>query len=148
MTTSPHLITFGTPLHKMERGKYFSFNTGSLLHSVEKGMNSPKAKKGMRIFIFGILFFILGGGFASAQTTFDPLSIGVGARALGMGKAYVAVAEDSDTIFTNPAGLGEIDNFQFTSMSGKIMEEVNYTLFGGVYPIGNKQAIGIGYVAA
>ena len=49
---------------------------------------------------------------ASAQTTFDPLSIAVGARALGMGKAYVAVAEDGDTIFTNPAGLGEIDTFK------------------------------------
>ena len=78
-----------------------------------------------------------------AQTTFDPLSIGVGARAMGMGKAYVAVAEDCDTIFTNPAGLGEIDAFQLSSMSGKIFDEVQYLQFGGVYPLGRKNAFGV-----
>lgn len=83
-----------------------------------------------------------------AQTTFDPLSIGVGARAMGMGKAYTAVAEESDAIFTNPAGLGEIDSFQFTSMSTKILEDVHYTVLGGVYPLGERSALGIGYAAA
>ena len=100
-------------------------------------------------FAFCVLIFALVGyGSAYAQTTFDPLSIGVGARALGMGKAYVAVAEEGDTIFTNPAGLGEIDSFQFTSMSGKVLEDVNYIVLGGAYPLGKKSAIGIGYAAA
>ncbi|KPJ68825.1 hypothetical protein AMJ44_05415 [candidate division WOR-1 bacterium DG_54_3] len=85
---------------------------------------------------------------AFAQTTFDPMSIGVGARALGMGKAYVAVGEEGDTIFTNPAGLGEIDSFQFTSMSGKVLDDVTYTVLGGVYPFGERSAFGIGYAAA
>ncbi|MBU0671968.1 MAG: PorV/PorQ family protein [Candidatus Margulisbacteria bacterium] len=76
------------------------------------------------------------------------MAIGVGARALGMGKAYVAVAENSDTIFNNPAGLGEIDAFEFTSMSGSLLEEVQYTVLGGVYPLGERSAIGIGYAAA
>ncbi|MFH1825971.1 MAG: PorV/PorQ family protein [bacterium] len=82
-----------------------------------------------------------------AQTTLDPLSIGVGARALGMGKAFVAVAEDGDTIFTNPAGLGEIDSFNFTSMSARILEDVNYTMLGGVYPLGARTAWGLGYIS-
>jgi hypothetical protein len=94
------------------------------------------------------LFVILFSTAVFAQTTFDPLAIGVGARALGMGKAYVAVAEDGETIFTNPAGLGEIDNFKFTSMSGFVLEDVNYTVLGGVYPLGEKTAIGIGYVSS
>lgn len=102
--------------------------------------------------IFWLLPCLPAGGYLGdcifAQTTFDPMTIGAGARALGMGKAYVAVAEDGDTIFTNPAGLGEIDNFQFTSMAGTVMEELNYSILGGVYPIGGKQAIGIGYVCA
>ena len=85
---------------------------------------------------------------AFAQTTFDPLSIGVGARAMGMGKAYVAVAEDGDTIFTNPAGLGEIDSFEFVSMSASLLDEVHYTVLGGVFPIGDKSAFGIGYADA
>lgn len=98
--------------------------------------------------IVGIL--LLGLGFSStfAQTTFDPLVIGVGARAMGMGKAYAAVAEEGDTIFTNPAGLGEIDSFQFTSMSANLLEDVTYTVLGGVYPLGGKSAVGIGYAAA
>ncbi len=85
---------------------------------------------------------------AHAQTAFDPLAISVGARALGMGKAYVAVAEEGDTIFTNPAGLGEIDSFQFSSMSANILEDVNYTVLGGVYPLGARSAVGLGYAAA
>lgn len=95
-----------------------------------------------------ILIAILATTPSIGQTTFDPMSIGVGARALGMGKAYVAVAENCDAIFTNPAGLGETDSFKFTSMSGKILEEVNYTLLGSVYPLGEKSAIGIGFVSS
>jgi hypothetical protein len=83
-----------------------------------------------------------------AQTTFDPTYIGVGARALGMGKACVAAADEGDTIFTNPAGLGEIDYFKATSLSGKLLEEVNYTMLGGVYPLGQRSAFGLGYVGA
>jgi len=83
-----------------------------------------------------------------AATTFDPMLIGAGARSLGMGKAYVAIGEDGDTIFNNPAGLGEIDSFKFISMSGKILEDASYTMLGWAYPLGNKQAFGIGYVGA
>jgi hypothetical protein len=94
------------------------------------------------------LFLILLAGQSIAQTTFDPLAIAVGARALGMGKAYVAAAEDGEAVFTNPAGLGEIDSFKFTSMSGRVLEDVNYTALGGVYPMGAKSALGFGYAAA
>lgn len=95
-----------------------------------------------------IWIMLLGFNAAVAQTTFDPLSIGVGARALGMGRAYVAVAENTDTIFTNPAGLGEIDSFEFVSMSGSLFQDVNYTVLGSVYPLGAKSAFGLGYVNA
>ncbi|MFC1571277.1 PorV/PorQ family protein [Candidatus Margulisiibacteriota bacterium] len=102
----------------------------------------------IRIWLLVIISSLVIVSWSLAQTTFDPLTVGVGARALGMGKAYVAVAEDGDTIFFNPAGLGEIDTFQFSSMSGTIMEDVNYTMLGGVYPLGAKSALGIGYTAA
>jgi hypothetical protein len=135
------------PINTSPRHSFHSCHP-SPLENGEGNELRRRRKKGVRIWT---LVFILILGFchsAFAQTTFDPLSVGVGARALGMGKAYVAVAEDGDTIFTNPAGLGEIDAFQFTTMSGTILEEVNYTVFGGVYPIGNKGAIGIGYASA
>ncbi len=50
-----------------------------------------------------IIFLLLPVSFAYALTA-DPMDLGVGARSLGMGKAYVGVAEDSDTLFVNPAG--------------------------------------------
>ena len=65
-----------------------------------------------------------------------------------MGGAYAAVAADGDTIFNNPAGLGEIDHFKLTSMSGNLLEDVNYVVLGGVYPLGNRSAVGVGYAGA
>ncbi len=109
----------------------------------------PKAHNHLT-FVIGhlTLLLITLGLSASAQTSFDPMTLSVGAKAMGMGKAYVAVAEDCETIFSNPAGLGEIDSFRFTSMSATILEDVHYTLLGGVYPLGERSAIGIGYVSA
>jgi hypothetical protein len=43
--------------------------------------------------------------------TFDGqfLKIGIGARAAGMGGAFVAVADDASAVFWNPAGLARLD---------------------------------------
>ncbi|PIS28233.1 hypothetical protein COT42_08685 [Candidatus Saganbacteria bacterium CG08_land_8_20_14_0_20_45_16] len=95
------------------------------------------------VIIFNLTLFL---NPALAHTAFDPMTIGVGARALGMGKAYVAVAEGGDALFTNPAGLGETDSFKFTSMSSRLLEDVNYTLLGAIYPMGEKSAVGLGYI--
>ena len=44
--------------------------------------------------------------------TFDGqfLKIGIGARASGMGGAYVAVADDPSAVFWNPAGIARLDD--------------------------------------
>ena len=76
----------------------------------------------------------------------DPMTIGVGARALGMGKAYVGVAEDGDAVFMNPAGLARITNAKLSSMYASVMNDVNYTVIGGAYPYGEKSAIGAGMI--
>ena len=60
----------------------------------------------------------------------DPMYIGVGARPLGMGKAYVAVAEDGDTVFVNPAGLGKVLTPKLTSMYTSLLGDVNYVVLG------------------
>ena len=100
----------------------------------------------LSLFGFGISDF--GSCPALAQATYDPLTISVGARALGMGRAYVAVAEDGDAIFTNPAGLGEIDSFNFLTMSGSVLEDVQYSVLGAVFPLGDQTAWGMGYTVA
>jgi hypothetical protein len=85
---------------------------------------------------------------AQAGVIADPMSIGVGARPLGMGRAYVGVAEDGDTIFMNPAGLARINTPKLSSMYSSLMGDINYTVVGGVYPYGENGAIGAGFINA
>lgn len=76
----------------------------------------------------------------------DPMYIGVGARPLGMGKAFVAMAEDADGIFVNPAGLGSIYSPKITSMYANVLGDVNYMVLGGAYPHTENSAIGAGII--
>ena len=69
--------------------------------------------------------------------TADPMDLSVGARSMGMGKAYVAVAEDAETVFVNPAGLGTISTLKLSSMYTSLLDDLNYTVISGVYPMDN-----------
>ncbi len=82
-----------------------------------------------------------------ASSVIDPTEIGVGARPLGMGKAFNSVADDGSALFMNPAGLTAVDKFSIISMSGNLINEVPYMMLGGAWraPAG---VIGIGYVGA
>lgn len=53
--------------------------------------------------------------------TFDGqfLKIGIGARAAGMGNAFVAIADDASAVYWNPAGLARLDPDQ-TELMGNI----------------------------
>lgn len=95
-----------------------------------------------------LVFTMTGAAFAENGILSDPLTIGVGARSLGMGKTYVGVAEDADAIFMNPAGIARIANPKLTSMYTSLMGDVNYVVVGGAYPTGNKSALGLGWVSA
>lgn len=53
---------------------------------------------------------------AAGETGFVFLKIGVGARAMGMGSAFVAVADDPTSVYWNPAGLASVENTQVTVM--------------------------------
>ncbi len=49
---------------------------------------------------------------AHAQEGAAFLKIGVGARAIGMGNAYTAMADDADSMFWNPAGMAQMKQTQ------------------------------------
>jgi hypothetical protein len=78
--------------------------------------------------------------------TDDPLVIGGGARPLGMGRAFGAVANDSDAIFINPAGAASLKEPQamamFTSLLGGT---VYYSEYCGTLPA-DFGSLGIGYI--
>jgi long-subunit fatty acid transport protein len=83
-----------------------------------------------------------------AQTAFDPAELAIGARSLGMGGAGVALAEGADVIFNNPAGLGEIDQLNFTSQAGSVLDDVTFTQLACLYPLGNQGALGLAFAGA
>ena len=61
-----------------------------------------------RLFLIKILFLSLGIG-AQAK----PMDLQIGARPLGMGGAFVAIADDINAVYWNPAGLTQLTSAQF-----------------------------------
>ena len=55
----------------------------------------------------------------SSEAVVNIQSVGAGARAQALGNSYVAIADDADAIFENPAGLGQIQKKQlaYTNVS-------------------------------
>jgi len=87
-----------------------------------------------------ISFIILASCIFSFEPAFaltaDPMDLSVGARSLGMGKAYVAVAEDSETVFVNPAGLGAISSLKLGSMYTSLFnDDISYAVLSCAYPL-------------
>jgi len=82
------------------------------------------------------------------KTGFSYFGSGVGARALGMGGAFVAVAEGVDTCFWNPAGLGNIKNREFTMMRTMNNRDItNYQEWVAAgTKLGDYGGIGVNYV--
>jgi len=60
------------------------------------------------------------------------LKISPGARAVGMGEAYVAIANDATALFWNPAGIVQVDNYQIALMHNFWLQGVYYDYFAFV----------------
>lgn len=57
------------------------------------------------------------------------LKMGVGARALGMGSAFTAVADDSTAAFWNPAGLALLEKSEASFMHANLTLDRKYNFF-------------------
>ena len=65
------------------------------------------------------------------------MAVGGGARALGMGGAFVAVAGDASTVYWNPAGISGIEGRQALAMhSERFGDLVNYNFGAYMQPAG------------
>ncbi|HXF58459.1 MAG TPA: PorV/PorQ family protein [Candidatus Saccharimonadales bacterium] len=79
------------------------------------------------------------------------LRIGVGARALGMGSAFVGLADDGTASYWNPAGLATLTERQVTAMHAEQFGSiVQYDFLSYVMPVGSagkpRQAISVSLV--
>ena len=88
----------------------------------------------------GILFILISAAFAQdTRYAGSFLELGISARALGMGNAYVALSDDASGFFWNPAGIAFIPGFQASTMYASLfnsLETQSYVsaalpLFGG-----------------
>jgi len=92
-----------------------------------------------------VILRLAGAAFSDDSGIADPSEIGVGARPLGMGKAFVGIADDGSAIFMNPAGLSTFKTLKLNSMSGTILQDLNYVAIGGSNPF-QFGTLGIGYI--
>jgi hypothetical protein len=82
--------------------------------------------------VFGVLLFLTTCCFVlqpiyaeEGEYAAEFLSAGVGARAIGMGGAFVSVANDATAAYWNPAGLAKIGRNAFSAMYSDVFESAD-----------------------
>lgn len=93
-----------------------------------------------------IVLVLITGNAYSRNRTGDFLTVGVGARALAMGEAYVGVADDATAIYWNPAGLAQADNLEVALMHAVRPSGLgSYNYIAAVNHIHPILAVGLGW---
>lgn len=72
------------------------------------------------------------------------LNLDLGARPLGMGGAFVGLADDINALAYNPAGLGSLKNLQATFLHRRWLADTSYSYVAVASPLGKKGAIALG----
>ena len=86
-------------------------------------------------------------GAASGGQTGQFLSWGAGARALAMGKAFLAVSDDASATYWNPAGLTQLERKEFTGLYAKLWYDTAYSFISYAHPTTKLGVFGISLVS-
>ena len=90
--------------------------------------------KNMKFLILIIIIILVGSTTVFSASTTDPARLYYGARPLGLGGAFTAIANDGNAMFTNPAGISLFKYPEFSGMSRSLFfEESLYSV--GSYTI-------------
>lgn len=94
---------------------------------------------------FGLFVGIAKGdeGFAGTQSNFN---LGVGARALALGNAYVAMPFDATAVYWNPAGLDYIQQKNVSLFYTNLVWDAKYYYAGYAHPTVNFGTFGFGII--
>lgn len=76
------------------------------------------------------------------------LSIGQGAKATGMGSAFVAISDDPSALFWNPAGLTKVEGVGVIFDHTQWIADINYNFFAASYNLGNYGSIGVSFLTS
>ena len=107
-----------------------------LQEHMKSGMNKIVTDSILSVILIVINLFVIR---VSAQDegsggTESNLSAGYGARAMSLGGAFTALADDPTAVFWNPAGLEFINQQSATFFHTTLWEGTNYDFLGYVYP--------------
>lgn len=133
-------------MHKKSgRGDLYDRPGEHIRHSPDRFRHSPGMRRAGRdrwvrpYSILFVLVFILALWPALGQAYF--FDYGDGVRPTGLGRAFVAVADDANTVNWNPAGLALMDRYEVTTMFASL-----FTGFEGRLFTGARDALGYNYV--
>ena len=76
------------------------------------------------------------------------LSMGSGARSLGLGGAFTAIADDATSTIWNPAGLPAVDDLTVTLSSARLSLDRKHSFIGLVKKVGANGGIGLSVINA
>ncbi len=80
---------------------------------------------------------LIAGDVAKVGVTAAPfLTIGVGARATGMGGAFVGTADDASALYWNPAGIARSGDIQVLLMHTRWLADLKFNFAGFTLPLG------------
>ncbi len=97
-----------------------------------------------------IVVFLLFYGYSAAQETkyaASFLELGVGARAMGMGGAYVALADDGTAFYWNPAGAATLLQMEVSGMYASLFKSLeNHHYLGFTKPLYGGTALSLNWI--
>jgi hypothetical protein len=98
--------------------------------------------------MLGLLLVIHAQAFAqtvtkAGTTSAGFLAIDVGPRAIGMGSAYVSVANDATAMYWNPAGIAGLESFQAIFTNSRWIEDLSFNYAGAVLAFGDFGNVGV-----
>ena len=101
----------------------------------------------MKNFLLFLIFLFLIGltyGQDKVGTTAAPfLGIGAGPKAIGMGGAFVAVADDPSALYWNPSGVSRAGKTEILIEHTNYLVGTSYNYFGGVVAFDENNAVGL-----
>lgn len=91
---------------------------------------SAKAVKLTALISYLTLFFAAANLYSVTTTGANFLKFGIGARACAMGEAYVALADDVNAVYWNPAGLAYANGTQLSMSHVEYLETIRHENVG------------------
>ncbi|MYF98980.1 UPF0164 family protein [Candidatus Poribacteria bacterium] len=100
-----------------------------------------------KIFLISVLFIhIILTAAAEQSYTADFLTLGTGARPLGMGSAFTAIADEASTTYYNPAGISQLSHHEVNFMHSTLAGLAAYDVVSYIYPFSRKMVFGISWL--